>query len=54
MSKGFFNGLFMGAITGALISMFLNPKLKPQHRKLSDAVRRKTRGLIKEIKQNRE
>jgi len=33
MSKGFFNGLLMGAITGTLFGVFLNPQLKTQHRK---------------------
>lgn len=47
MSKGFFNGLFMGAITGALISMFLNPKLKPQHRKIVRCGQKENPGIDK-------
>ncbi|RKL62954.1 YtxH domain-containing protein [Thermoanaerobacteraceae bacterium SP2] len=58
MSKGFLNGLFMGAITGTLIGVFLNPQLKPQHRKkinhISHELKKQTQGIINGIRENRE
>lgn len=57
MSRGFLNGLFMGAITGTLIGVFLNPQLKPQHRKrvnrISHLLKKQTQRIIDGIRENR-